>query len=189
MTAISSGQEYLVRLRVKDYQDTWSEYAIQYVSTNTKVAPIADFKIIDSDIVVWDNEKLEILDEIIKNKPLKSTVVYVGDGINDTPALKLSDVGVAIGGLGNDEAVNASDVVLLNNNMNNLVRAIKVSKFTKKILIENIVFALVVKFIALIIGMLGLLGSYGMILGVFADVGVCLITILNTLRILRYGGK
>ena len=135
------------------------------------------------------NQKLEILDEIIKNKPLKSTVVYVGDGINDTPALKLSDVGVAIGGLGNDEAVNASDVVLLNNNMNNLVRAIKVSKFTKKILIENIVFALVVKFIALIIGMLGLLGSYGMILGVFADVGVCLITILNTLRILRYGGK
>ena len=135
------------------------------------------------------NQKLEILDNIIKNKPSKSTVVYVGDGINDTPALKLSDVGVAIGGLGNDEAVNASDVVLLNNNMNNLVRAIKVSKFTKKILIENIVFALVVKFIALIVGMLGLLGSYGMILGVFADVGVCLITILNTLRILKYGGK
>ena len=135
------------------------------------------------------NQKLEILDNIIKNKPSKSTVVYVGDGINDTPALKLSDVGVAIGGLGNDEAVNVSDVVLLNNNMNNLVRAIKVSKFTKKILIENIVFALVVKFIALIVGMLGLLGSYGMILGVFADVGVCLITILNTLRILKYGGK
>ena len=73
--------------------------------------------------------------------------------------------------------------------MNNLVKAINISKFTKKILIQNIVFALVVKLIALIIGTLGILGSYGMLLGVFADVGVCLITILNTLRILKYGGK
>lgn len=134
-------------------------------------------------------EKLEKLDNIIKNKDKNSSVVYVGDGINDTPSIKLADVGVAVGGLGNDEAVDASDVVLLNNNMNNLVEAIKVSKFTKCILIGNIVFALGVKLIALVIGTLGVLGSFGMLLGVFADVGVCLITILNTLRILKYGGK
>lgn len=134
-------------------------------------------------------EKLEKLDYIIKNKDNNSSVVYVGDGINDTPSIKLADVGVAVGGLGNDEAVDASDVVLLNNNMNNLVKAIKISKFTKRILTWNIVFALGVKIIALIIGTLGLFGSFGMLLGVFADVGVCLITILNTLRILKYGGK
>ena len=85
--------------------------------------------------------------------------------------------------------VNHKDGNKLNNNMNNLIKAIKISKFTKKILVQNIVFALTVKFVALIIGMLGILGSYGMLLGVFADVGVCLITILNTLRILKYGGK
>ena len=135
------------------------------------------------------NDKLEKLETIIKNKEKNTSVVYVGDGINDTPSIRLADVGVAIGGLGNDEAVEVSDVVLLNNNMNNLTKAIKISKFTKRILIENIIFALSVKFIALIIGTLGILGSYGMLLGVFADVGVCLITILNTLRILRYGGK
>ena len=135
------------------------------------------------------SDKLNILEGIIKKKPKKSSVVYVGDGINDTPSIKLADIGVAIGGLGNDEAVEASDIVLLNNNMNNLVKAINISKFTKKILVQNIVFALVVKLIALIIGTLGILGSYGMLLGVFADVGVCLITILNTLRILKYGGK
>ena len=77
----------------------------------------------------------------------------------------------------------------MSNNINSLVNAIKISKFTKMILIQNIVFALTVKFIALVIGALGILGSYGMLLGVFADVGVCLITILNTLRILKYGGK
>ena len=135
------------------------------------------------------SDKLEKLENIIKNKEKNTSVVYVGDGINDTPSIKLADVGVAIGGLGNDEAVDVSDVVLLNNNMNNLTKAIQISKFTKRILTWNIVFALGVKFIALIIGTLGILGSYGMILGVFADVGVCLITILNTLRILKYGGK
>ena len=77
----------------------------------------------------------------------------------------------------------------MSNNINSLVNALKISKFTKKILIQNIVFALSIKFIALVIGTLGILGSYGMLLGVFADVGVCLITILNTLRILKYGGK
>ena len=135
------------------------------------------------------SDKLGKLENIIKNKEKNTSVVYVGDGINDTPSIKLADVGVAIGGLGNDEAVEVSDVVLLNNNMNNLTKAIKISKFTKRILTWNIIFALSVKFIALIIGTLGILGSYGMLLGVFADVGVCLITILNTLRILKYGGK
>ena len=129
--------------------------------------------------------KLEILENEIKIKSKKSSVLYVGDGINDTPSLKLADVGIAISGLGNDEAVETSDVVLLSDNMNSLVKTIKISKFTKTILIQNIVFSLVFKFAALFIGTIGILGSYGMLLGVLADVGVCLLTILNTLRILK----
>ena len=83
------------------------------------------------------------------------------------PSIKLADVGVAIGGLGNSEVVEISDVVLMSNNINSLVNALKISKFTKKILIQNIVFALSIKFIALVIGTLGILGSYGMLLGEF----------------------
>ena len=135
------------------------------------------------------HQKLEKLDQIIKEENKDNLVAYIGDGINDTPSIKLADVGIAIGGFGHDEAIAASDVVLMNDKMDNLPKAIKIAMFTKHILIENIVFALVVKLIALVVGMLGLLGSYGMLLGVFADVGVCLIVILNTLRITRYRVK
>ena len=80
------------------------------------------------------DEKLTILEKIIYNKEPNTTVVYVGDGINDAPSIKLADVGVAIGGLGNSEVVEISDVVLMSNNINSLVNALKISKFTKKIL-------------------------------------------------------
>ncbi len=142
---------------------------------------------VESELLPLD--KLNRLENIINNHENNQTVVYVGDGINDTPAIKLADVGIAIGGFGNDEAVEVSDVVLMSNNMNSLVKAIKTARFTKMILTQNIIFALGIKFIALIIGVIGILGSYGMLLGVFADVGVCLIAILNTLRILKHGDK
>lgn len=131
------------------------------------------------------NEKLEQLEEIIKNKEEGSSVVYIGDGINDTPALKIADVGIAVSSIDNDSAVEASDIVLMNSDMNNVRRAIEIAKFTRRILVENVIFALAVKVIVMVIGMLGILGSYGMFLGVFADVGVCLLCILNTLRILK----
>lgn len=152
-------------------------------TTANKVANELNINNVYSQLLPED--KLEILENEIKNKNEKSSVLYVGDGINDTPSLKLADVGVAISGLGNDEAVEASDVVLLSDNMNSLVKTIKISKFTKTILIQNIVFSLLFKFAALIIGTIGILGSYGMLLGVLADVGVCLVTILNTIRILK----
>ena len=129
-------------------------------------------------------EKLEKLEKIINNKNKNETVVFIGDGINDTPALKLADVGIAMGGIGADSAKEASDIVIMNDDISKIISSIKISKFTHKIVIQNIVIALVVKVLAMIIGGFDLLGSWGMYIAVVSDVGVCLITILNTLRIL-----
>ena len=130
------------------------------------------------------NEKYEKLQDIISCK--KGTVVYVGDGINDTPAIKLADVGIAMGALGSDSAKEASDIVIMNDDINKVHDAIKIAKYTKFIVVENIILALTIKLAALIIGILGILKSFGMIIAIFADVGICIIAILNVMRILKY---
>ena len=127
--------------------------------------------------------KYDYLKEIIDEK--KNSVCYVGDGINDAPVLRLSDVGIAMGCVGSDSAKEAADIVIMNDDLNKIDDAIRISKFTRKIVIENIIFALTFKVFALIMSILGILGSYMMILAVFADVGVCLLAILNSLRILK----
>lgn len=126
------------------------------------------------------HEKVEKLEEIINNAHGK--VAYVGDGINDAPSLKLSDVGISMGGVGSDAAVEASDIVLVNDNPNLVYEGIKIAKKTRKIIKQNIVFSLLIKFFVLLLTVFSLTNLW---IAVFADVGVALIAVVNSLRTLK----
>ena len=124
-------------------------------------------------------EKLEMLD---KQKWQGSKLAFVGDGINDAPVLARADVGIAMGGLGSDAAIEAADVVLMTDEPSKLVEAIDVAKATKRIVMQNIVIALGIKSVFLVLGALGMAGMWE---AVFGDVGVTIIAVLNAMRILK----
>ena len=126
--------------------------------------------------------KVEKVEEIIKNKSPKSKVVFVGDGINDAPVLALSDIGIAMGGLGSDAAIEAADVVIMTDEPSKVSQSIDIAKKTMKIVKENIIFAIAIKIIVLI---LGACGGATMWEAVFADVGVSILAIINSLRMLK----
>lgn len=132
-------------------------------------------------------DKYQVVDELIKGK--KKNIVYIGDGINDTPSLRRADVGIALGGIGSDLAKETADVVIMNDDIYKIIDVINISKYTKKIIVQNVVFILLTKLLAMAISMSGLLSSYAMLLAIFADVGVCLLCILNSLRILTFKTK
>ena len=127
-------------------------------------------------------DKVVEMEAIMENKGKKDKVVYVGDGVNDAPVLMRADVGVSMGGVGSDSAVEASDMVLMHDNLTGLVSARKISKKTLKLAYENIVFILLVKAVVLILGALGIASMW---LAVFADVGVAVLATLNSMRALR----
>lgn len=129
-------------------------------------------------------DKYNELEKMINvNKASKRKVAFVGDGINDSPVLALSDVGISMGGIGASSAIEASDVVIMTDDLNKIEDAIKISRKTNKIIKQNLLFALIIKVLVLILSVLGVAQMWQ---AVFADVGVTLITILNTIRILKF---
>ncbi|NCB16408.1 MAG: cadmium-translocating P-type ATPase, partial [Synergistales bacterium] len=125
-------------------------------------------------------DKVAVLESYLTQE--KHKVAFVGDGINDAPVLMRSDIGIAMGAIGSDAAIEASDIVLMNDDLSSISSAIRIARKTKSILYQNIVFSLLVKFVVLLLTSFGLANMW---MGVFADVGVTLIAIINAMRALK----
>lgn len=141
-----------------------------------------ELKLDDYKAELLPQDKVEIVEQIIKEKTESKQVAFIGDGINDAPVLALSDIGIAMGGAGSDAAIEAADIVIMTDEPSKLADAMKISKRTMKIVRENIIFAITVKIVVLLLSALGLATMWA---AVFADVGVSVIAILNALRILK----
>ena len=127
-------------------------------------------------------DKVDQVERLLKEKRPHRTLVFVGDGVNDAPVLSRADIGVAMGAMGSDAAIEAADVVLMDDDLTKLPRAVAIARKTMRIVKENTVFAIGIKF--LVLG-LAAIGHANMWMAVFADVGVCILAILNAGRMLR----
>ena len=145
-----------------------------------KVAKEIGMDVVYSELLPAD--KVEKVEELLQKKSAKGKVAFVGDGINDAPVLTLADIGIAMGGLGADSAIEAADVVLMTDEPSKILQAIQIAKKTMRIVKENIVFAIAIKIGVLILTAFGLSTMWQ---AVFADVGVSVIAILNALRALH----
>lgn len=145
-----------------------------------KIAKEVGIKAVKSEMLPQD--KYNELDTIIAKRDENQKVAFVGDGINDSPVLARADVGISMGGIGSSSAIEASDVVIMTDELSKIVDAIEVSKKTNKIIKQNLIFSIGVKVLTLVLSLFGVADMWQ---AVFADVGVTLITIFNTLRILK----
>ena len=124
-------------------------------------------------------EKYEKLEELLNDKDI---VAFIGDGINDAPSLKRADVGISMGSIGSSSAIEASDIVIMDDDISKINKAISISNKVKRIIKENLVFSIGVKILILVLSAIGIANMWQ---AVFADVGVTIISILNTLRIMK----
>ena len=125
-------------------------------------------------------DKVERFEDIIQTS--KGKVAFVGDGVNDAPTLARADIGIAMGGLGSDAAIEASEIVIMTDEIGKISTALNISKKTKKIVTENIALSLIIKLLVLVLGAMGIAN---MLMAVFADVGVSIIAIFNSIRALK----
>ena len=149
-------------------------------SVANKIAKLIGIDKVYAELLPGD--KVSKIEEIIKEKSKKGKVLFVGDGINDAPVLARADIGIAMGGIGSDAAIEAADVVLMRDKIESISEAIRISKRTNKILWQNIILALTIKIGVMLLVVLGLTNMWA---AVFADVGVTLIAVLNSIRIIR----
>ena len=127
-------------------------------------------------------DKVSKVEELLKGLSEKEKLAFVGDGINDAPVLSRADIGIAMGSMGSDAAIEAADIVLMDDNPLKIASVIRIARNTLRIVKQNIVFALAVKAIILILGALGVANMWA---AVFADVGVAVIAILNSMRVMK----
>ena len=127
-------------------------------------------------------DKVSRVEEVLDRKKGKEIVAFVGDGINDAPVLSRADIGIAMGAMGSDAAIEAADIVLMDDNPLKIAKAIRISKKCIRIVYQNIYFAIGVKLLCLILGALGIANMW---IAIFADVGVMVIAVLNAIRALR----
>ncbi|MBC2399096.1 heavy metal translocating P-type ATPase [Clostridium tetanomorphum] len=170
---------------IKELKDSEVKNTIMLTGDNKKVANKVGNQLQVDEIYaeLLPQEKVEKLESIDSKKTPGKNIIFVGDGINDAPVLARADVGVAMGGLGSDAAIEAADVVIMTDEPSKIATAIKISKRTRTIVIQNIVFALGVKALVLILGAFGIATMWE---AVFADVGVSVIAILNSMRVMRF---
>lgn len=193
---VSKNGEYLGRICVSDVvKDDAKRVIDELKAQKTKVimltgdneraaAPVAkELGIDEYKSRLLPQDKLAEVDKLIANKNKNDVIAFVGDGINDAPVLMRADVGISMGQVGSDSAIEASDVVLMHDRLSDIVTAKKIAKKTMRIVRENIVFSLGVKAAALILSAIGIPNM--MWIAVFADVGVAMIAILNAMRALR----
>ena len=127
------------------------------------------------------DDKVSKVEEYLSKKGEKEKLAFVGDGINDAPVLSRADIGIAMGAMGSDAAIEAADIVLMDDDPLKIAKAIKISKKCLGIVYENIIFALGVKLVCLVLGALGIANMW---VAIFADVGVMVIAVLNAIRAL-----
>lgn len=155
---------------------------IMLTGDNEKIAEsVAEsLKLTDYKASLLPQNKVEEIDKIFKEKKKEDVICFVGDGINDAPSLMRSDIGIAMGGVGSDAAIEAADMVLMHDDLKDLIIAKKISKKTMRIAYENIIFSLAIKVLILILSAFGITNMW---IAVFGDVGVAVIAILNAMRV------
>ncbi len=196
---VSVNNEYAGHIIISDEIKPESEKAIELIKENnirtvmltgdTNKVGVQTAKKLKIDDVYTDllpQNKVEKVEELIEKKKEDRKLVFVGDGINDAPVLTRADIGISMGAIGSDAAIEASDIVLMDDNPAKIPLAIDIAKKTLRIVKQNIIFALSVKMLVLITGALGITNMWA---AVFADVGVSVIAILNAIRALKFDNK